>query len=203
MSIMANVVRRLSKQTMYLLIIIQGVGAVTVLSRSRTCGPEFQNIQDTIDHDQTWAFKRYGNITSVLACKAWYYDGIWHDPGELKGIQVRYGTMTNDDPRLLMGARRPHFCQRFDMKPKETIYRIGLSWFNDTLRSVEFYTNRGSKYVWGFTNVQEETKRCTLQGPFGSWLAAIYGSEGKPLPPEQGGFVKRYISKLGAVWAKN
>jgi hypothetical protein len=42
---------------------------------------------DTVWHNQEWAFRTYGPLSRFTLFKAWYYDGVWHDPGELKGLQ--------------------------------------------------------------------------------------------------------------------
>jgi hypothetical protein len=42
---------------------------------------------DTVWHNQEWAFRMYGPLSQFTLFKAWYYDGEWHDPGELKGLQ--------------------------------------------------------------------------------------------------------------------
>lgn len=45
------------------------------------------NSSDSLWHDQVWAFRQFGPITKVTMYKAHFYDGEWHDPGELKGFQ--------------------------------------------------------------------------------------------------------------------
>jgi hypothetical protein len=45
-------------------------------------------MSDGVWHDDTWAHLRYGPISRLTLYKAWYYDGAWHDPGELKGVQA-------------------------------------------------------------------------------------------------------------------
>lgn len=46
------------------------------------------NMSDSAWHDDTWAFRRYGPISRLTLYKAWFYDGVWHNPGEFKGIQT-------------------------------------------------------------------------------------------------------------------
>jgi len=46
-----------------------------------------QNVSDSIWHDQVPFYRQWGPITRVTMYKAHFYDGLWHDPGELKGFQ--------------------------------------------------------------------------------------------------------------------
>jgi hypothetical protein len=56
-----------------------------VVGISRLLG--LRNRSDSMRHDDAWAFRRHGPISRLTLFKAWYYDGEWHDPGELKGMQ--------------------------------------------------------------------------------------------------------------------
>lgn len=47
-----------------------------------------RNASDTLAFDSSWAFRQHGSISRLTLWKAWYYDGAWHDPGELKGLQM-------------------------------------------------------------------------------------------------------------------
>ncbi len=57
-----------------------------IVSKSNLFGRP--NLNDSVWHDDTWAHHKYGPISRLTLYKAWYYDGLWHNPGELKGIQV-------------------------------------------------------------------------------------------------------------------
>jgi hypothetical protein len=48
----------------------------------------FKDPKDVIWFNQEIAFRRYGPLSQFILYKAWYYDGEWHDPGELKGLQT-------------------------------------------------------------------------------------------------------------------
>jgi hypothetical protein len=46
-----------------------------------------KNTSDSIWHDELPYFRQHGPITKFTLYRAFFYDGIWHDPGELKGMQ--------------------------------------------------------------------------------------------------------------------
>jgi hypothetical protein len=45
------------------------------------------NSSDAVWHDELPFFRQHGPITRLTMYRAFFYDGIWHDPGELKGLQ--------------------------------------------------------------------------------------------------------------------
>uniref|UniRef100_A0A383VG82 Uncharacterized protein n=1 Tax=Tetradesmus obliquus TaxID=3088 RepID=A0A383VG82_TETOB len=159
---------------------------------------------DTVWHNQEWAFRMYGPLSRFTLFKAWYYDGEWHDPGELKGLQTWYGhgaeQYTHAD-RLLVGARRPHVPRNFTLYRDEVLVRAELEW-DTIMRWANFTSSQGRWFAWGFPNVTGVTK-AAVQAPAGAYIAAFRGFEGKPLPKHLGGYKKRYIAQLGFVWAKH
>ncbi len=50
-----------------------------------------KNTSDSLWNDQLKFFRSYGPISRVTVYKAWDYDGMYHDPGELKGLQFWCG----------------------------------------------------------------------------------------------------------------
>jgi hypothetical protein len=69
------------------------------------------------------------------------------------------------------------------------------------MRWMAFTTQLGRRFAWGFKGV-EGAKSYTVYAPRdGAYLAAFRGFEGKQLPPELGGYKKRYIIQIGFVWA--
>ena len=170
------------------------------LEVSRLVGPAAYDVDDTVDHPApTWALERYGPITALELCKAWFYDGAWHDPGELKGVRTWYGNRT-DDRSLLLGARVPHVCLTVPLKPGEGVVSVSVGYDAAVFRWASFLTTRGSRYAWGFFGTGNNTTTVVLQPRASSpprVLAALYGREGRPLP---GVARKRYIARIGAVW---
>ena len=61
------------------------------------------------------------------------------------------------------------------------------------MRFMSFWTNRGRKAAWGFPSTENATRAVALPDRPGSYLAAIRGNEGRPLPPELGGYKKRCV----------
>ena len=69
------------------------------------------------------------------------------------------------------------------------------------MRWIQFTTNAGRAFEWGFKDVPGRQEITATAPRDGAYLAAFRGFEGKPLPPELGGYKKRYIIQLGFVWA--
>lgn len=46
-----------------------------------------KNTSDSIWHDEVPYFRQHGPISKFTLYRAFFYDGHWHDPGELKGMQ--------------------------------------------------------------------------------------------------------------------
>eukprot|EP00775_Hariotina_reticulata_P009683 gene9683-9841_t len=117
----------------------------------------------------------------------------------------RYGrgdsksNLTNDE--LLIGARRPHVPKMCELYKDEVLVRAEFQW-DSIMRWMNFTSNLGRYFAWGFPNV-EGAQTIIQQAPHpGAYIAAFRGFEGKPLPPDLGGYKKRYISQLGVVWAQ-
>eukprot|EP00878_Enallax_costatus_P027123 GHUV01029173.1.p1 GENE.GHUV01029173.1~~GHUV01029173.1.p1 ORF type:complete len:142 (+),score=28.98 GHUV01029173.1:218-643(+) len=70
------------------------------------------------------------------------------------------------------------------------------------MRWANFTTNRGRYCAWGFYNAPGVTTAIIVPPSITTYLAAFRGYEGKPLPPQLGGFKKRYIIQLGFAWAE-
>ncbi|KAF6256750.1 hypothetical protein COO60DRAFT_1528060 [Scenedesmus sp. NREL 46B-D3] len=159
---------------------------------------------DTVWHNQEWAFRMHGPLSRFTLFKAWFYDGEWHDPGELKGLQSWYGhgaeQYTHAD-RLLVGAKRPHVPKNFTLYRDEVLVRAELEWDNIMRWANLPAPCKGRWFAWGFPDVAGAT-RAVVQAPPGTYVAAFRGFEGKPLPKHLGGYKKRYIAQLGFVWAR-
>jgi hypothetical protein len=70
------------------------------------------------------------------------------------------------------------------------------------MRWMAFDTSAGRRYAWGYKDVDANVTRVTSPAPRdGAYLAAFRGFEGRQLPPELGGYKKRYIIQVGFVWA--
>eukprot|EP00877_Chromochloris_zofingiensis_P011545 jgi/Chrzof1/6644/Cz19g04040.t1 len=69
------------------------------------------------------------------------------------------------------------------------------------MRFMSFVTNLGRKAEWGFANVTNATTATVYAPRPYSYIAAIRGEEGKPLPKHLGGWKKRYIVRISFVWA--
>lgn len=95
---------------------------------------------------------------------------------------------TSDE--LLIGARRPHVPQEFRLYKEEVLVRLEIQ-YDHIFRWANFTSNLGRYFAWGFPNVANTTTIIQTAPARGAYLAAFKGSEGKPLPPEQGGFQKR------------
>jgi hypothetical protein len=68
---------------------------------------------------------------------------------------------------------------------------------DDVMRWMAFTTNHGHTYEWGFKD-KPNTEYHVIAAPRdGAYLAAFRGFEGKQLPPELGGYKKRYIIQVG------
>jgi len=140
-----------------------------------------------------------------MMLRAYFYDGEWHDPGEFKGLQFWFGDDSYDPTlpdKYLFGARRPHLQYNCTLKPGEGVVKAEVQ-YDTVMRFMEFTTNRGQKCTWGFRNVANTTMGMALAPNAGAYLAAIRGNEGKPLPPEKGGYKKRYIIQVSFVWAQS
>ncbi len=147
------------------------------------------NITDTVPFNTTLIYLTHGPITKITLYKAWYYDGAWHNPGELKGIRLEYGR----DNTVLVGAEKPHNPFQFSLKPGEYIYAMEIGW-DSVIRYIIFKTSHNTLYAWGFLNAKYKS---LLQGPPLTKLVGLYGREGKPLPA----YKKRYIASIGAIFA--
>ncbi|GBF89996.1 tyrosine serine phosphatase [Raphidocelis subcapitata] len=161
------------------------------------------NLSDSAWHDDTWAFNEYGPITAL----SMFHSGNgWHDPfigfhpgGEFKGIQPTYGNTSNDFD-LLFGAKKPHQPFNFTLQPGEMITRVDLQ-HDSVMRYMAFTTQWGRRYEWGFKDMPGVESYTAYAPREGAYLAAFRGFEGKQLPPELGGYKKRYIVQIGFVWA--
>lgn len=58
-------------------------------------------------------------------------------------------------------------------------------------RYMAFTLNTGRVCSWGFPNATNTTTYIATAPNPGAYLAAVRGFEGKPLPPERGGYKKR------------
>eukprot|EP00877_Chromochloris_zofingiensis_P006360 jgi/Chrzof1/1978/Cz10g28190.t1 len=159
-----------------------------------------QNDSDAAPNDQVWAYRKYGPITRLELFKANFYDGVWHDPGEMKGVQPWYQSFS-DNVTILFGARKPHMPFYFELKPGEHFVRVEVQ-YDTVMRFIKFTTNHGRDAGWGFPNVKGAFTNVTAAPTPGSYLAAIWGQEGKQLPPAQGGYKKRYVIRIGFLWAQ-
>ena len=78
--------------------------------------------------------------------------------------------------------------------------RVDLQ-YDDVMRWLGFTTSLGNFYSWGYKDMNPNTTSVAVLPPRdGAYLAAFRGFEGKQLPPELGGYRKRYIIQLGFVW---
>eukprot|EP00775_Hariotina_reticulata_P010764 gene10764-10920_t len=136
--------------------------------------------------------------------KAHFYDGLWHDPGELKGFQFWYGP--NQQPPIykwedgdanLMGARKPHIPLEVSLQQGEVITKVQIQWDPISMRHCTFTTNTGRQLSWGFPNVTGCTTATAVAPVPGAYLAGFRGFEGKPRPVSK----KRYLIQLAFVWA--
>eukprot|EP00879_Flechtneria_rotunda_P027283 GHRR01029224.1.p1 GENE.GHRR01029224.1~~GHRR01029224.1.p1 ORF type:complete len:228 (+),score=10.75 GHRR01029224.1:49-684(+) len=159
-----------------------------------------RNTSDSIWHDEMWAFRKYGPISKITAYQATFYDGVWHDPGELKGFQFWYGPdlmppiyKYEDGDENLMGARKPHIPAEFVLRTGEQITQVELQWDPVSMRNVRLWTNEGRVFAWGFPNVTGATTAMATAPVPGAYMAAMRGFEGKPRPVSK----KRYGSVLG------
>lgn len=66
------------------------------------------------------------------------------------------------------------------------------------MRFMSFVTNLGRKAEWGFANVTNATTATVYAPRPYSYIAAIRGEEGKPLPKHLGGWKKR-CGRLGTA----
>ncbi|WIA17009.1 hypothetical protein OEZ85_013919 [Tetradesmus obliquus] len=164
-----------------------------------------RNISDSIWHDQIPFFRKYGAISKITAYKAYDYDGLNHDPGELKGFQFWYGP--NQQPPIykyedgdanLMGARKPHVPADFELEAGELITKVELQWDIISMRYVKFTTNTGRTWDWGFPGVAGAYTAVSEAPVAGAYLAGMRGFEGKP---RAGISKKRYLIQVAFVWA--
>jgi hypothetical protein len=82
----------------------------------------------------------------------------------------------------------------------QDITRVELQ-HDSVMRWMAFTTSLGNKYEWGYPGEPNATD-VVLDAPReGAYLAAFRGFEGKQLPPEMGGYTKRYIIQIGFAWA--
>lgn len=163
-----------------------------------------RNITDSIWHDELPHFRQHGPLSKLTLYRAFFYDGIWHDPGELKGMQFWYGPKQQppiytylDGDANLFGARKPHLPQEFTLAPDELITKVELQWDPISMRYAVFTTNKGRALSWGFKDVAGATTAVAEAPVKGAYLAAIRGFEGKPAPVSK----KRYILQVSLVWA--
>lgn len=79
--------------------------------------------------------------------------------------------------------------------------RVEVEW-DHIMRWMAFNTNLGNHHEWGFKNASENVTDVVVDAPReGAYLAAFRGFEGKQLPPELGGYKKRYIIQVcGFSW---
>lgn len=68
--------------------------------------------------------------------------------------------------------------------------------YDTVMRFIKFTTNHGRDAGWGFPNVKGAFTNVTAAPTPGSYLAAIWGQEGKQLPPAQGGYKKRCVKAV-------
>jgi hypothetical protein len=89
-------------------------------------------------------------------------------------------------------ARAPHP----PLQP-QAIVRVDLQ-HDHVMRWMSFTTSKGYTYEWGFKDNANTTAATITPPREGAYLAAFRGYEGKQLPPELGGYKKRYIIQVGA-----
>jgi len=139
--------------------------------------------------------------------------GFELQPGEVRGLAGWVGAGSDDDDDDVDGIG----CSTSALSMPETapteapppnrpaphpqyIVRVELQ-HDRVMRWMAFTTQLGRRFEWGFPNVTDAKSYSIYAPRDGSYLAAFRGFEGKQLPPELGGYTKRYIIQIGFVWA--